>query len=173
MQSAELPDNQSEHVHVAAHLNGTYGSLMLYTTAEEKGRVQERGTADTGNIIGYATYTVGNSQQPSVRSQRLSVSKRYTNASILQSADIEAIISSHRTADLVQLNGAFGWPDYTYLPVAEPVKPSEQLLKQIDASKVCSSAAAAAAAAIAAAAACMLLCHNPVLTREAASCASA
>ncbi len=64
MQSAELPDNQSEHVHVAAHLNGTYGSLMLYTTPEEKGRVQERGTADTGNIIGYATYTVRSSQQP-------------------------------------------------------------------------------------------------------------
>ena len=170
MASAELPDGQSEHVHVAARLSGTYGSLMLFTTLVEKGRVQERGTADTGNIIGYTTYTVRSSQQPSVRSQRLSVSMRYTSAFELQSADIEAIISNHRTADLVQLNGAFGWPDYTYLPVAEPEKQSGQVLKQIEASKVCSSAAAAAAAA---APACMSLCHDPVLTREAASCASA
>ena len=105
MQPAELPlaVDQTEHVYVAAHLDGTYGSLMLYTTPEEKGRVQERGAADIGNIIGYATYTVRSTQQPTLRSQRLGVSMKYTSASELRSDDIEMIVSDHRAADLVQL----------------------------------------------------------------------
>ena len=135
----QLPAGQTESVYVAARLNGTYGSLTLYTTPEEKSRVRERDVADTGNVIGYAVYTSAEPNMSIRIAQRLSVSMRYARTSQITSIDILQLIDSQRIADLVQLGGAFGWPDYKYLPIpqSEPQTYPTQLQMHIDTTEVC------------------------------------
>ena len=114
----QMPADQTEHVHVAARLNNTYGSLMLHTTLLEKGRVLHRDAADAANITGFAAYTSG--EQGISLAQHISVHARYISPAEFTSTELQTLIRNHGTADLVQLNSAFGWPDYKYLPVAQP-----------------------------------------------------
>ena len=115
----QLPADQTEHVYVAARLNSTYGSLTFYTTPVEKSCVQECNATDTGNVKGYAAYYDRKAEQDIRLAQRLSVRMRYISTSDITTTDIHTLINNQRTADLVQLNDAFGWPDYKYLPIAQ------------------------------------------------------
>ena len=102
-----MPASQVESVHIAARLNGTYGSLVLYTTPQEKRRILERDAADAGNITGYAAYTSRAAEQDVILAQRLSVNMRYTSPTHLTTAEIHTIIKDQGTADFCAAEQCF------------------------------------------------------------------